>query len=177
VPYSPSYVMRQLARGRPLPTGSPQPALHRAVSQLSPLSIDEALRQGAHPDSPDAQGRTALHALFDHAGLGHPALRPPMDRLIACSRSLLRAGASVHALHPIIRETVLGRTAVLAAHPQALVWWHFWRSMHPGAERAWHTPQGIDRLSPLEAWRAHASPEVALFLPSETAAHRARRSP
>lgn len=162
MPYSPSYLMQQMARGRPLPSGSPDPELHHAVARLSPLDIEAALHKGARADALDPQGRAALHALLDQAGVEQGTLRVPMERLIACCRALLRQGASVMTTHPRTRETVLGRAAHLAAHPQALQWYRFWHDQRKGD---WQAPQGPQRQSAWQAWAERASDDVRAALP------------
>lgn len=162
MPYTPSHIAHELARGRPMPTGSPDPKLVRALEQGSPMDMETAIHQGANPGLMDGRGRTAFHILFDRAILPHGRLSMPMERLMACCRVLLRAPADVMRLHPSTGESVLQRTAELAAHPQALTWHAFWQGARRGS---WTVPERPGQPSALAAWHAKASPSVKARLP------------
>jgi hypothetical protein len=162
MPYRTSYIIKQMARGRPMPTGSPEPELHRAIEQISPRGIDDAIQHGAQVNSRDGRGRTCLHALFDQAIGPKGQLRISMDRFIFCCRSLMRENADVSARHPATGQSVLYRTSELADHPQAAAWLYFWRQIRRGN---WAAPDGRGQLSPLAAWHEKANDAVRERLP------------
>lgn len=161
MPYHPRYVMNQLARGRPMPTGSPDPDLARALEQLSVLAIEQAIGQGARPDSCDPRGRSALHVLFDHAFAGDRLTVHP-QRLMACCRVVLRAGADPMRAHPATGQSALYRTAALAGHPMGRAWWHFLQEQRRGD---WRAPGGRGLPSALAAWHAKAPIDLREHLP------------
>jgi hypothetical protein len=160
--YHPHYLMQQMARGRPLPAGSPDPDLFRALEQLSALDMDRFIRQGGRPDACDPRGRTALHVLLDRAITPKGELTVSMERLISCFRVIVRQGCDTSRRHPVSGQTLLYRSAVLAGHPQATAWWHFLHGLQRGR---WQEKGGRDLPSALEAWHAKASDEVRLYLP------------
>lgn len=161
--YRTSYIIQEMARGRPAPTGSPDPKLQRAVANLSPPDIEAAIHQGARVSMRDAQGRTTLHALFDQAITTNGELKTTMERFIACCRTLMRENADVTAIHPVTGQSVLYRTAALAAHPQAGSWFYFWQQMRRGDMRA---PGGRGLPSTLAAWHEKTGAETRPYLPA-----------
>lgn len=156
MPYRPSHLMKTLARGLPLPSGSPERALAEAIAHVSPLDIERAVHQGARPTP------IALHQVFDRCldSTGH--LTVPMPRLIGCCRALDPRPADWKETDPRTGWTALRRAAALAAHPQALLWYQFLSRRGP---RHWDLPEGPDRLSPLDLWHAKADEATRAHLP------------
>lgn len=161
MPYNPAYLMQQMARGRPLPTGSPEHELTSAIDRLSPMDIDAAIQHGARPP------RDVFHRLFDRCLSPSHSLTIPMDRLMACCRALSRAGAAWDSLDARTGVTALRRAADLADHPQALSWYLFLRGQR---RYRWDQPESRDRQTLLEVWHAKASASMRAHLPPLPAA-------
>lgn len=156
MPYKPSYLMQQMARGRPMPIGSPERDLDAAIDRLSPMDMEAAIHHGAHPSG------QALHRLFDRCLGPHQQLSIPMDRLMSCCRALGRANVAWSTPDPRTGFTAARRAAELATHPQALAWYLFLRGQ---TCQRWDQPEGPDRHSLIEVWHAKASETLRAHLP------------
>lgn len=156
MPYSTRYVIDQLARGKRVPPGGPEPELFRAIQALSPMDIEQALSRGASAAARDGRGLPAIHQLLDHPRLKliHP------EKATACARALLRHGRVGLERHPRTQLTALAAASVMADSPGALGWYRLW-------ERAGDWRQtGPDGKSAMDHWRERASEDLLSRLPA-----------
>lgn len=162
MPFSTRYVIQQLARGRPVPGGSPEYLLHQALGRMSSMEMEDAIGKGARCDVPDSRGRSSGHILLDHAFLPSGELSVDPRRLVACLRVLARHSAHWEARHPVTRTSVVERLIPLASHPvgpeiRALLARQLrWSTRVAGTEQT--LAQAWDEASPLLASPPRRSP-------------------
>lgn len=153
--YSQKYIMQQLARGRPVPTGSPDPELFQAIRSLASRDIDDAVCQkGASPSAIDAQGRTAFHALLDRAQDGAGNLAADPQRVYFCIQALVRVRADLQRPCPRTGLSALARASFLAATPQGA---QLFSLLGPLGN--WDRPERNGK-TPRQMWTEHAAPDL-----------------
>jgi hypothetical protein len=161
MPYSNRYLMQQMARGKPVPSGSPEEDLSHAIERLSPMDIDRAFQVGATP-SVRLRGRNAFHFMLD--GCLHPqshAIKGDVRRVLECVRALVRAQVRLDEIDPATGETAAARLAWIAT---PAVGAELVRLISPRVS-SWNAPSSSGGPSLLDVWRQRASSEVQAFLP------------
>ena len=113
MPCSNRHIMNELARGRPMPHGQPEPHLYRALERMDSMGISQAVHMGARVDVPDGRSRSSAHILLDAAMTPQGEFRQDPRRLLACIRELVRNNANFNLPHPATRMTAVGRMAPL----------------------------------------------------------------
>ena len=154
MPYSPTYIISQLARGKPYPKGSPNKDLLEAVSRLSPMDISQALSRGATAETRDHNGVSVLNLLLTHPRI----FQVSPEIIMGCARELLRAGAQPSTINPLTRQTALAAASILASSPIASSWYDLWRTRGDWLSRR-------DGKSALETWRNKASKDLLERMP------------
>lgn len=163
MPYSPHYIINQLVKGRPFPSGSPEQDLERALSRYCAVDIDRAFSAGANP-SASMQGKIAFHFLIDQAT--HPkSVRPPNPRqILACVRALVRANVSLRQTDPTSGETVASRLSLLANGATFAEMLHIL-----GRRMEWSAPSGRQDLGTVhDAWLTRVPEDLRQYIPQTT---------
>lgn len=153
--YSTRYILNQLARGKSIPRGSPDPELIEAASKLSPMDIEQALHKGARADARDGRGATALHVLLEQAQLPRNKNNPAV---LACARALIRGNANVQERHPQTGMSALAVAGEMGDSSFAAPWYQLFRTRGD-----WRRPDGSGK-SALEHWQDRAGPALLALL-------------
>lgn len=160
MPYNTRYLMQQMARGRPAPTGSPEQDLLSAIERLSFMDIDKAFQVGASPGA-RLKGRNAFHALLDTCLIPQTnAIRAHPLRILECVRALVRAQVRLDEVDPKLNESAAARLAWIATAPMG---GELIRLLGP--RMMWNAPIGPRGPTVIEAWRERAAPEIQALLP------------
>lgn len=140
--YSPQYLMNQMARGRPLPTGRPEDHLHRAIQRLNHHDVERALRMGARPSA------ATLGILLDSVERTGPL---GAGKATWCLKSL-RRGAIIPVPSLALGQHLQRAGRAMPSHPEDQIhWWQSWDQIARRHPQAWTTPVR-GRGTPLEAW-------------------------
>lgn len=158
MPYSPNYLIRQMAQGK-MPTGTPEEDLAQAIARLSSMEIDTAFQVGASPLT-RIRGKGPFHALLDRA-FGPDGLREDPRRVLECVRALSRHGVRLDEVDPQTRETAAARLGHLAndqVGPELI------RIL--SRRMVWDAPAGPHASKTVrETWEERASPLAAENIP------------
>lgn len=166
--WSQRYIMQQMARGRPLPTGQPEALLWQAAARMSLQDVEDAVSKGAHLAARDPQGRTLGHAWMDQAEQRRLAIAAPRV-WHALVRICQQDPGQALARHPRTHETLGQRIARQAGREQIA-----WLLRHPAT---WREPGAAAGMGQLELLVRHADTAlVEQALPATLAAWTARSS-
>lgn len=165
MPYSPRYIMQQIARGRPVPSGSPDQDLVQALSRFCAMDIDRAFSAGANQWL-TVQGKNAFHFLIDQSirskGVGSANPR----QIIECVRALARANVSLRERDPASGETAASRLSLLSG--PAI----FAEILHIlGPRMEWGAPSGRQDIGTVrDAWLSRVPEDLHSYIPQSTRA-------
>lgn len=174
MPYSTRYILNQLARGRPMPTGSPEHDLFHALERLSHMDVARALRSGASASAYNARGQSAPEALVSAASRESGAWGLP--RAVLCLEELLRAGRPVLPHGPRGVDVLVDAAHVMErARDEQVRWFRAWERL--ARDRRWWNTPGSRGVTAMQAWRENAQPGLAGILDRTPLATRPTKSP